>query len=93
MIENGPTSADNILYNYLSLSERLKKEDCICVLVWRDYKLHKIRPLIEEVSNTCMDVVKPKKNQSIYLWSSNKYLENAGIKDLMPVKRYEKIIQ
>jgi hypothetical protein len=27
------------------------------------------------------------------LWSSNKYLGNAGVKEIMPVRRYEKINQ
>jgi hypothetical protein len=28
-----------------------------------------------------------------FLWSSNKYLGNAGVKEIMPVRRYEKINQ
>jgi hypothetical protein len=28
-----------------------------------------------------------------YLWSSNKYLGNAGVKEIMPVRRYQKINQ
>ena len=28
-----------------------------------------------------------------FLWSSNKYLANAGIKEIIPVRRYEKINQ
>ncbi|VDI58614.1 Hypothetical predicted protein [Mytilus galloprovincialis] len=28
-----------------------------------------------------------------FLWSTNKFLANGGVKDVMPVKRYEKLTQ